>query len=227
MKHNRVQKIIPALVIVAAFSLLNTAYADENEDKEVNQALNYYCSQKDVSKEESVVIGQAKQVNLASGPFYLVESDSAYQATLDLVSQEVISIGVSSECTEYLLSKGRVQGYAQGEVIARVFFDFNRYNLSKDSRYILSSVAKNLSQTPSQLILEGHADNVGSKSYNFSLGLKRSKAVKEYLASRGVNPDDMVAVTRGEGHPIASNKTEAGRKQNRRVDMISEQAIRH
>ena len=224
MKQNTIKTAIPVLTLVTISFLTGLVYADEQEDKQVNQALNYYCAQKDVSTEESVVIGQSIQVNLASGPFYLIESDSAYQATLDLVSQEVMSIGVSSECSEYLLSKGRLQGYEQGEVIARVFFDFNQYKLSRDSQYILRSVAKNITKNPSQLILEGHTDSVGSKGYNFSLGLKRSKAVKDYLVSRGVNPSDLVAITRGEGHPIASNKTDAGRRQNRRVDMINDQA---
>ncbi|PWI35214.1 OmpA family protein [Vibrio albus] len=215
-------KVIPVLAFVVASSLAGAVYAGEQESGQVNRALNYYCAKKEVSTEESVVIGQSTQVNLKSGSFYLVESDSTYQATLDLVSQEAVRMGVSRDCSEYLLSKGRLQGYEQGNVIARVFFDFDKYHLSKDSRYILQSVADKLKQDSSELILEGHTDSIGTKAYNFTLGLKRSEAVKAYLAEKGVSTDDMVAVSRGEGHPIASNKTAEGRRQNRRVDMISE-----
>ncbi|PJC86088.1 OmpA family protein [Vibrio sp. HA2012] len=216
------KKAVPLLALVVVSSLAGSVYAGEQEDSQVDRALHYYCAQKDVSTEENVVIGQSKQVNLLSGPFYLLESSSAYRATIELVSQEAVSAGVGSECAEYLLTKAKVQGYAQGKLLARVFFDFDRHNLSKDSRYILQSVADRLKQNASELILEGHTDSIGSVGYNFSLGLKRSAAVKLYLEEKGVSPDDLVAVSRGEEQPIASNKTAEGRSQNRRVDMISE-----
>jgi outer membrane protein OmpA-like peptidoglycan-associated protein len=215
-------KVISLFALVVISSLAGAACAGETEDSRVNQALNYYCAQKDVSTEENVVIGESRQVNLQSGSLYLVESDSTYQATMELVSQKAVSMGVSSECAEYLLSKSSLKGYKQGNVLARVFFDFDKYNLSKDSRYILQSVADKLKQEPSELILEGHTDSIGTKAYNFTLGLKRSEAVKAYLAEKGVNPDNLVALSKGENQPVASNKTEDGRKQNRRVDMISE-----
>lgn len=216
------KKNIPVLALTVASLLVGTAYARETKDSRVNQALNYYCAQKEVSTEENVVIGESRQVNLQSGSLYLVESDSAYQATMDLVSQEVVSMGVSSECAEYLFSRSSLKGYKQGNVLARVFFDFDKYNLSKDSRYILQSIADKLKLKPSDLTLEGHTDNIGTRAYNFTLGLKRSEAVKAYLVQKGVHEDNLVSLSKGENRPVASNKTADGRRQNRRVDMISE-----
>ena len=217
---NREKQIVWILTLVASSVGLSVSAA-EMQDEEVNRALNYYCANKNVASEQSVVVGKATQVNLSNGPFYLVQSPSAYKATINLVSQEVMSVGVSSECTEYLLSKGRLQGFEQGDILARVFFDFNKYNLTQDSRYILQSVVNKLKQQPSELILEGHTDNVGSKGYNLSLGLKRSEAVKSYLINKGINPQALTSVSKGEGKPIASNSTPEGRRQNRRVDMVS------
>jgi hypothetical protein len=207
------------MVLVASTAGLSVSAAEESED--MNRALHYYCANKDVSYEESIVIGDATQVNLASGPFYLISSPSAYQATMDLVARDIMAAGVSSECAEYLLSKGQIQGYKQGDILARVFFDFDRFNLKQDARYILQSLIEKLQRQPSNLILEGHTDSIGTKSYNMTLGLKRSESVKGYLIDKGIDPQTLTSVSKGENEPVASNKTREGRRKNRRVDMVS------
>lgn len=216
---NRAKMIISIVMLMASAAGISVSAADESQD--INRALQYYCANKDVSYEESIVIGDATQVNLASGPFYLISSPSAYQATIDLVAKDIIGAGVSTECAEYLLSKGQVQGYKQGDILARVFFDFDRFNLKQDARYILQSLIEKLQRQPSNLILEGHTDSIGTKSYNMTLGLKRSESVKMYLIDKGIDPQTLTSVSKGENDPVASNKTSEGRRKNRRVDMVS------
>ena len=65
----------------------------------------------------------------------------------------------------------------------------------------------------------GHTDSTGSDQYNQQLSQRRASAVAGYLASHGVVNQRLITVGAGEAHPIASNDTEAGRAQNRRVEM--------
>ncbi len=67
--------------------------------------------------------------------------------------------------------------------------------------------------------VSGHTDNVGSASFNKRLSKQRALAVKNYLVSKGVEQDRIVAVGYGFEKPVASNDTPEGRQQNRRVEM--------
>ena len=65
----------------------------------------------------------------------------------------------------------------------------------------------------------GHTDSTGSDQYNQQLSQRRASAVASYLGSHGVNGQRLLTVGAGETHPVASNDSEAGRAQNRRVEM--------
>jgi outer membrane protein OmpA-like peptidoglycan-associated protein len=65
----------------------------------------------------------------------------------------------------------------------------------------------------------GHTDSTGSDQYNQQLSQRRASAVASYLGSHGVSGQRLMTVGAGETHPVASNDTEAGRAQNRRVEM--------
>ena len=70
------------------------------------------------------------------------------------------------------------------------------------------------------LVVEGHTDNVGPDDYNQKLSAKRAEAVKNILVeSLGLDPDEIKAIGFGKERPVASNETEAGRSQNRRVEL--------
>jgi len=194
-------------------------------DKLVNQSITYFCSKANVNTQQSISIGRSTKVTTATGPFYQMEYSSKYQATLDLIANELDLLGVDPECAEYLMTRTRLQGYEQGNVMARVYFDFDQFNLTQESKYILDIVVNVIKQTPSELVLEGHTDNIGSKGYNFQLGLKRSEAAQQYLLSRGVKDDNLLIISKGEGEPITDNRTSDGRERNRRVDVIDEKPI--
>jgi OOP family OmpA-OmpF porin len=70
-----------------------------------------------------------------------------------------------------------------------------------------------------KLGIEGHTDNTGARKYNQILSGKRALAIKAYLIQKGINKDRMTASGYGPDKPIASNNTEKGRKQNRRVEL--------
>ena len=65
----------------------------------------------------------------------------------------------------------------------------------------------------------GHTDSSGSDQYNQALSERRAKSVAGYLASHGVKTQRLITIGAGEGHPVASNDTEEGRAENRRVEL--------
>ena len=84
----------------------------------------------------------------------------------------------------------------------------------------LDSVALVLRKFEKTLIdVDGHTDSVGTAGYNQDLSERRANSVASYLASRGVDPRRMSAVGYGLERPIASNASEIGRAQNRRVEI--------
>ncbi|MBO9630510.1 MAG: OmpA family protein [Shinella sp.] len=84
----------------------------------------------------------------------------------------------------------------------------------------LDSVALVLRKFDKTLIdVDGHTDSVGNAGYNMDLSNRRANSVANYLASRGVDQRRMSAMGYGLERPIASNATEAGRAQNRRVEI--------
>lgn len=85
----------------------------------------------------------------------------------------------------------------------------------------LDGIANTLNEYPASTItVVGHTDSVGGTQANLDLSGQRAAAVAEYLTQRGVQRNRMVVQSRGEAEPIADNATEAGRAQNRRVEMV-------
>ena len=75
------------------------------------------------------------------------------------------------------------------------------------------------------LVVVGHTDNVGSDSYNQKLSERRAAAVAQYFEGRRVNPVRLSVSGKGESSPVASNASEAGRQQNRRVEIYVEPVV--
>jgi outer membrane protein OmpA-like peptidoglycan-associated protein len=75
------------------------------------------------------------------------------------------------------------------------------------------------------LTVVGHTDNVGSNDYNQKLSERRAHSVAEYLESKRVNALRLALAGKGETQPIASNSSEAGRQQNRRVEIYVEPVV--
>jgi outer membrane protein OmpA-like peptidoglycan-associated protein len=102
-----------------------------------------------------------------------------------------------------------------------VLFSIDSAMLTATSRAALEEVAGVVMGYPkTALVIQGHTDSTGSQAHNQDLSERRAGSVKNFLAGRGVNQARMVAIGHGEGAPQASNATEAGRRQNRRVDIL-------
>jgi OOP family OmpA-OmpF porin len=103
---------------------------------------------------------------------------------------------------------------------ADAFFDFDKATLKADGKAKLDDLTSNLNSLNLEVIIAvGHTDSVGSDKYNQKLSIRRAEAVKSYLVSKGVDAKRVYTEGKGEKQPVATNKTAAGRAQNRRVEI--------
>ena len=102
-----------------------------------------------------------------------------------------------------------------------VFYSTGSSNLNSDiSNYELDNLVTLMGRFPKMKIeLAGHTDNVGDAAANLALSNDRAAKVKEYLVSKGVSSDRMIAKGYGQDSPLESNETPAGRKKNRRTEL--------
>jgi peptidoglycan-associated lipoprotein len=100
-----------------------------------------------------------------------------------------------------------------------VYFDFDQYALTAESRSVLLAHAEKLKGASASVRLEGHADERGSREYNMALGEKRAKAVRDFLVTQGVSGSSLQVISFGEEQPAASGSDESSWSQNRRVEV--------
>ena len=101
-----------------------------------------------------------------------------------------------------------------------VLFDVNSAALKANAQTTLTQMAEVMVNYPeTDILVKGHTDSKGSESYNQELSERRSKAVTNYLITKGIPTSRITAVGFGETMPVASNDTSEGRQQNRRVEI--------
>ena len=99
-------------------------------------------------------------------------------------------------------------------------FDFNKASLRPAGKLKLDENVKTLTQySDINVEITGHTDSIGTEKYNQKLSEKRAETVKNYMESKGIAASRMTTKGYGESKPIASNKTAAGRAENRRVEI--------
>lgn len=102
-----------------------------------------------------------------------------------------------------------------------ITFGFDDARLNPSFTQTLDKVAGTLNQYPeTNITLIGHTDSVGDYNYNMNLSRQRAESVANYLVGRGVPSYRINVVGYGPDRPIASNATDSGRAQNRRVEMV-------
>jgi outer membrane protein OmpA-like peptidoglycan-associated protein len=105
-------------------------------------------------------------------------------------------------------------------VLEGVTFEHNSATLTAASKTTLDRVAASLAASPSVKVeVAGHTDASGSDAYNRKLSQTRAEAVRDYLMSKGVQASQLTATGYGESKPVADNNTDAGRANNRRVEL--------
>jgi outer membrane protein OmpA-like peptidoglycan-associated protein len=102
-----------------------------------------------------------------------------------------------------------------------VMFETGKAELRGGVASNLDNLAAFLNRFPDRTVtIEGHTDNVGTDSSNMNLSQNRAESVENYLVGKNVADTRMLATGKGEGSPVASNESDTGRQQNRRVEVI-------
>ena len=142
----------------------------------------------------------------ASAEGYLNNSDSA-----ELVSDEITPV------TKDIYLQPIEVGLTVR--LKNIYFDFDKTTLKKESFVELNKVVDFLKQNPHvEIEISGHTDSKGSDDYNLNLSQGRSQSVVDYIVSQGIEAYRLTAHGYGEGKPIDTNDSEAGRANNRRVE---------
>src|SRR5580700_4145436 len=105
--------------------------------------------------------------------------------------------------------------------LSDVLFDTAQATLKPGANRALDRLAQFLKDSSgTHVIIEGHTDSVGTDDYNLALSQRRAQAVANALSARGVSTARLETKGLGKSYPVASNDTQAGRQQNRRVEIV-------
>jgi peptidoglycan-associated lipoprotein len=103
---------------------------------------------------------------------------------------------------------------ASGNII---YFDFDKSTIRQDALPVLMAHAEKLKSSGGSAVLEGHADERGTREYNMALGERRGIAVRDYLVSQGVSRAKLEVVSYGEERPAVAESNSQAWSMNRRV----------
>ena len=179
------------------------AYLDKEDESKVDQ-LAYLTNQRVEVAKQTIALRTAENQIKNAG------SDRA-QALLDARDAQIKQLrGLNAKQTE----RGTLVTFGD------VLFDFDQASLKANSRDSITTLANYLIKNPDRkVIVEGYTDSKGSAAYNQGLSERRANAVKNALVRAGVDPSRIVAQGYGKEYPVASNATNSGRAQNRRVEV--------
>ena len=179
------------------------AYLDKEDESTVDQ-LAYLTNQRVEVAKQTIALRTAENQIKNAG------SDRA-QALLDARGAQIKQLrGLNAKQTE----RGTLVTFGD------VLFDFDQASLKANSRDSITTLANYLIKNPDRkVIVEGYTDSKGSAAYNQGLSERRANAVKNALVRAGVDPSRIVAQGYGKEYPVASNATNSGRAQNRRVEV--------
>lgn len=129
----------------------------------------------------------------------------------------------AAELEEQLGENAAVERIGEGIKVtfeSGILFQTGKATLSESSKDALTKFAQTLIDYPdTDVMIYGHTDNTGSDAINQPLSENRAKAVKDFLVSKGVDAKRLTTQGMGSTSPVATNDTEAGRQQNRRVEI--------
>lgn len=104
---------------------------------------------------------------------------------------------------------------------AGVYFATNKYDITDNAKLALEKLQKIFAEYPeTNILIEGHTDDVGTDAYNLGLSQRRAEAVGNYLKSAGVSPKRLTIKWYGESQPKVENNSDANRAANRRVQFV-------
>ena len=159
-----------------------------------------------------------EQIEVIKGPAGTDYGRTAPTGSVNLATKQAhLGNAVSGLVSVGSDGQRRAQADLNQTIGDRVFFDTDQYNLRPDARATVDRWAAWLQQYPNVVVtIEGHADERGTREYNYSLGARRGQTVRDYLASRGIAPNRMRTISYGKERPVAVCNDISCWSQNRR-----------
>ena len=183
--------------------------AQQQQAQQTQQQLSQQVQEQQAEAEKARQAAQAAQAELEKTREELARRDA--EARQLRMQQELARIAATKQ-----ESRGLVVTLPSG-----IFFDSGKSTLKSGAKKTLDRIAQQLTgDSAIRVVVEGHTDSTGTAEKNMALSEKRAQAVRDYLVSKGVPDAQITAAGKGESEPVATNKTVAGRQQNRRVELV-------
>ena len=159
---------------------------------------------------------------IVAATFLLAACETASQVSGDSASTSASNTASSSSASSASSSAAdKTPAEKLAQVGDTVNFDFDSAELTVSARSTLNRQAAFLSLNPDlMIVIEGHADERGTREYNLALGDRRATAVRDYLVAKGINSARVRTVSYGKERPAVAGSDEAAWAKNRRAATV-------
>jgi outer membrane protein OmpA-like peptidoglycan-associated protein len=203
----------------AAQSQAQAAQAQAQAEEDARRRAAAEQAQAQAQQEQAAALAAQQQAQAAAAAAQQAAAQADQQRQEAIRQKEEMRARLLAQLNQVLQTRDTARGLIVS--MPDVLFDFNKYTLKPEARERLARISGIVLAYPDlKLQIEGYTDSIGSDEYNQTLSDKRAEAVRDYLVSSGVSMNNVAAQGMGKADPIADNSTAAGRKLNRRVEMI-------
>jgi peptidoglycan-associated lipoprotein len=210
MQVGNLSKIIASSVLVAFLAACSSTgeTTDATASTQAAQVAAEAAALAETQALEEAQMQVAAAAQAAAQAQAAADADAAQQAASE-----------AAAVAENLAQQQQAQDTAQA-LAHVIYFDFDQSTIKAEFRTALNGHAAYLSQNPSaRIVLEGHADERGTREYNIALGERRGNAVSRYLVVQGVSVAAIEVVSFGEERPVNAGQDSASLSENRRVEI--------
>jgi len=193
--------------------------AQAQSDEDARRRAAAEAAQAQAEQQQAAALAAQQQAQAQAAAAEAAAEDAERQKQEAIRQKEEMRARLLAQLNQVLQTRDTARGLIVS--MPDVLFDFNKYTLKPEARERLAKISGIVLAYPDlKLDIEGFTDAIGSDEYNQELSEKRAESVRGYLVSSGVKPDSVSATGLGKANPVADNSTAAGRKLNRRVEMI-------
>lgn len=210
--HNRLDTLIIPLQVVPIF-YVHVVDAETGENLKAEVAVNATTANNPlVFRQQTDAESGMLSYQLRPGRYLLSVTSEGYiyqQKELEFARTETVRVALQPIVKDVAV------------VLHNLFFEFARAEIMQGSEQALEELYQFLAQNPSiEIQIVGHTDNVGTVAFNMNLSRNRARAVYDAIVAKGIDPSRLTYEGRGPSEPIATNDTEEGRAENRRVEFV-------
>lgn len=218
MRPRETSTMLAAVFFVIGLTPLEKVQAESEAAAGRDQVIQVAEKKSEVAKEEAELAKEAKE--LAEKQAALAEKKAAVAKEEARVTKKTAEQAAE---IEQKLAEFDAKETERGLVLTLgdVLFESDQATLKPKVMESLSPMVAFLKEDPKRhILIEGHSDSVGSEPYNLDLSQQRAAAVRTFLMRNGISPERITIRGYGKAYPVASNDTEIGRRQNRRVEVV-------